>query len=607
MLQSEVVLDRMIQKVTGLTLLVIFLIFAAVMHALWISEQFAFAGYWDDTWMLVGNIEKMPSGLWAPISWILDQEGDMAGALIWILLAIGKWSGLQSNWLLILFSNLAVVALVSVLCRIAIVLGVKKSVSITSGLILYSSPALIDQRAWFVPIQHTLTVLFGVLGCYWTFRLLSKPRADNQIGFAELVSLNFMLLLVGLGREIGIPLSVLVLTVLIMRRPRFYQIVSLAWLLPLLIQLQRVFTNRLGHRVEKFMVGSRFNMIRPSLDLIGKSKPSALLLLILPLIFLSQYVLVRRPVETNSPLPKNHWYLKSSGQALIVLRVVVLALCFLCIWLPRVGTPLLAITPPFAYLSNEYLYYFARWSHTQFELNVYWIGVVVTFLVVLTFRRALFLVIAIMSFLFTLPYLLPLSATVEVAKYVPATSATRYSVYFLPLAMCILIHFWEQVFKLLESLLPKFQSVAQFLIPAVLGLVLMSGQLGPIEQRSFDYQSITPVVCSSDRFSLLSTSGDYFMQGYINLYVADPLEVLYDDYRIRHQPELVLRTVDAKNLDTTCNFPVYALLEGLGSWVGGDSQTRLDQIREQLGSRSEDDLREDVFDVYRLMKSRGEI
>ncbi|GEM_PF-1785243 len=597
----------MIQKVTGLTLLVIFLIFAAVMHALWISEQFAFAGYWDDTWMLVGNIEKMPSGLLAPISWILDQEGDMAGALIWILLAVGEWSGLQSNWLLILFANLAIVALVTVLCRIAIVLGVKKSVSITSGLILYSSPALIDQRAWFVPIQHTLTVLFGVLGCYWTFRLLSRPRADNQIGFAELLSLNFMLLLVGLGREIGIPLSVLVLTVLIMRRPRFYQIVSLAWLLPLLIQLQRVFTNRLGTHVENFMGGSRFNIIRPSLNLIGESKPSTLLLLILPFIFLLQYVLVRRPVEKNSPLPKNHWYLKSPGRAMIVLRVAVLALCLLCIWLPRVGTPLLAITPPFAYFSNEYLYYFARWSHTQFELNVYWIGVVITFAAVLTFRRALFLIIAIMSFLFTLPYLLPLTATFDVAKYVPATSITRYSVYFLPLAMCLLIHFWEQAFKFLESLLPRFQSVVQLLIPAVLGLVLLVGQLGPMEQRSLDYRSIAPVVCSLDRFSVPSQSGDHFMKGYMNMYVADPLEVLYDDYRIKRRSDLVFRVLDIKNLDTTCNYPVNALLEALGPWVGGDSQTRLDQIKELLGSQSENDLREDVFDVYRLMKSRGEI
>jgi hypothetical protein len=586
---------------------VMFLILLVIAHLIWISEQFAFTGFWDDTWMFVGHIEKMPAGGLGAISWMLDQEGDMAAPLIWILLAVGEWIGLQSNWLLILFANLAIVALISVLCRIAIVLGVKKSVSITSGLILYSSPALIDQRAWFVPIQHTLTVLFGVLGCYWTFRLLSRPRADNQIGFAELVSLNLMLLLVGLGREIGIPLSVLVLTVLLMRRPRFYQIVSLAWLLPLLIQLQRVFTNRLGTHVENFMGGSRFNIIRPSLNLIGESKPSTLLLLILPFIFLLQYVLIRRPVETNSPLPKNHWYLKSSGQALIVLRVVVLALCFLCIWLPRVGTPLLAITPPFAYLSNEYLFYFARWSHTQFELNVYWIGVVVAFVVVLTFRRALFLVVAIMSFLFTLPYLLPLTATFDVAKYVPATSITRYSVYFLPLAMCLLIHFWEQAFKFLESLLPRFQSVAQLLIPAVLGLVLLVGQLGPIEQRSFDYRSITPVVCSSDRFSVPSQSGDHFMKGYMTKYVVDPLGVLYDDYRIRHRPELVLRTVDIKNLDTTCNFPVNALLEALGPWVGGDSQTRLDQIKEQLGSQSENDLREDVFDVYRLMKSRGEI
>ena len=580
---------------------------AAVMHALWISEQFAFAGYWDDTWMLVGNIEKMPSGLLAPISWILDQEGDMAGALIWILLAVGEWSGLQSNWLLILFANLAIVALVTVLCRIAIVLGVKKSVSITSGLILYSSPVLIDQRAWFVPIQHTLTVLFGVLGCYWTFRLLSRPRADNQIGFAELLSLNFMLLLVGLGREIGIPLSVLVLTVLIMRRPRFYQIVSLAWLLPLLIQLQRVFTNRLGTHVENFMGGSRFNIIRPSLNLIGESKPSTLLLLILPFIFLLQYVLVRRPVEKNSPLPKNHWYLKSPGRAMIVLRVAVFALCLLCIWLPRVGTPLLAITPPFAYFSNEYLYYFARWSHTQFELNVYWIGVVITFAAVLTFRRALFLIIAIMSFLFTLPYLLPLTATFDVAKYVPATSITRYSVYFLPLAMCLLIHFWEQAFKFLESLLPRFQSVVQLLIPAVLGLVLLVGQLGPMEQRSLDYRSITPVVCSLDRFSVPSQSGDHFMKGYMNMYVADPLEVLYDDYRIKRRSDLVFRVLDIKNLDTTCNYPVNALLEALGPWVGGDSQARFDRIKELLGSQSENELREDVFDVYRLMKSRGEI
>jgi hypothetical protein len=312
-------------------------------------------------------------------------------------------------------------------------------------------------------------------------------------------------------------------------------------------------------------------------------------------------------VEKNSPLPKNHWYLKSPGRAMIVLRVAVFALCLLCIWLPRVGTPLLAITPPFAYFSNEYLYYFARWSHTQFELNVYWIGVVITFAAVLTFRRALFLIIAIMSFLFTLPYLLPLTATFDVAKYVPATSITRYSVYFLPLAMCLLIHFWEQAFKFLESLLPRFQSVVQLLIPAVLGLVLLVGQLGPMEQRSLDYRSITPVVCSLDRFSVPSQSGDHFMKGYMNMYVADPLEVLYDDYRIKRRSDLVFRVLDIKNLDTTCNYPVNALLEALGPWVGGDSQARFDRIKELLGSQSENELREDVFDVYRLMKSRGEI
>lgn len=597
---------------------VMFLILLVMAHLIWISEQFAFTGYWDDTWMFVGNIEKMPSGLLAPISWILDQEGDMAGALIWILLAVGKWSGLQSNWLLIFFANLAIVALVSVLCRIAIVLGVKKSVSITSGLILFSSPALIDQRAWFVPIQHTLTVLFGVLGCYWTFRLLSRPRADSQIGLAELVSLNFMLLLVGLGREIGIPLSVLVLTFLMMRRPRFYQIVSLAWVLPLLLQLQRVFANRLGSHVENFMQESRLNKIRPALNLIGESKPSALLLVLLPLIFLLQYVLVRRPVRAKSPLWENHQYLKSSGQAMIVLRVAVIALCLVCIWLPRAGTPLLAIIPPFAYFSNEYLY-FARWSHTQFNLGTYWIGILITFVAILTFRRAIFLILAITSFLITLPYLLPSGATFDVSDVAPATSVTRYSVYFLPLAMCLLVHFCEQAFKLLRVLPSGFNSVAQFLIPVILGLVLMAGQLRPIEHRSFDYRSLTTVICSSDRFSVPSAS-EYFRQGYINQYVADPLKILYDDYRIRRRPGFALPTLDVKNLDTTCDYPLAALLNALGALVSGDSQAQLDRISEQLPSRvdpdtfgpplglkSEDELREEIFDVYDLMKKRGEI
>ena len=186
--------------------------------------------------------------------------------------------------------------------------------------------------------------------------------------------------------------------------------------------------------------------------------------------------------------------------------------------------------------------------------------------------------------------------------------------------MCFLVHFCEQAFKILRVLPSGFYMVAQFLIPVILGLVLMAGQLRQIEHRSFDYRSLSPVICSLDRFSVPSPSGDHFRQGYINQYVADPLEILYNDYRIRRRPEFALRTLDVKNLDTTCNYPLAPLLNALGAFVSGDSQAQLDRIREQLPSRddpdtfgpplglkSEDELREEIFDVYDLMEARGEI
>ena len=197
----------------------LFAVFAVggFLWSLWTSQRFAYTRYWDDTLLVVGQFDRAPSYLRSVSSWLLDQQGDLNGPLVYLALLPGQWLGIRSNFLLILQANLALLSLMGVLVVVARRVGISRRATVSAALILSVSHVFTDQRTWFVPIQHTLTVLFSVIALLATVHFL-RPKIYRYNLMGRLASLNFLLLLVGLGRETALPLSILVIILLVLSR-----------------------------------------------------------------------------------------------------------------------------------------------------------------------------------------------------------------------------------------------------------------------------------------------------------------------------------------------------------------------------------------------------
>jgi hypothetical protein len=269
----------------------------------------------------------------------------------------------------------------------------------------------------------------------------------------------------------------------------------------------------------------------------------------------------------------------------------------------------LAITPPVDRFAHDYLF-LDRWSHTSFDLRIYFVGITFTFAAALSLRRAPFQLVTIVSFVLPLPYLIPPSATFSAFEVNPATSVTRYSVYFLPVAACLLTQLLEYSFRYVRRIQPKFQLWLVMISTLLIALLLLINQSRFIQTRANNYRSISEVTCSSERFFAPTPRAFAFLGfEYTYKYVANPIQELFNDFRVKRQPEFRWKAVEAmdlRNLDITCDYSIDFLLQELGARVSGDSQTRLDKIRDSLDFQSETVSRNEIFEVYRLMQMRGE-
>jgi len=572
---------------------VLFAVFAVggFLWSLWVSQRFAYTGYWDDTLLVVGQFDRAPSDLRSVSSWVLDQQGDLNGPLVYLALLPGQWLGIRSNFLLILQANLALLSLIGVLVVIARRLGISRRATVSAALILSVSHVLTDQRTWFVPIQHTLTVLYSIVAVWATVHFLrTKTTAINPTW--RLASLNFLLLLVGLGRETALPLSILVIVLLVLSRTFLGYLFGLSWTIPVIIQVQRTFSGRLGNRVEWFLEGSRIGVLRPSIETLASVPPSLLIAIFLPALTLVQMILVQTVNRHLSMTDGLTPILKHLHRLRRPISVVVLALWGTCLTFPRVGTPLLAILPPFHLFADTTI---VRWQLSSFSPLIYLIGISISFATL--FLRNVSPLLGLLcttTFFLTIPYLIGQYESSLVDGPMGASSVSRYSVYFLPLAFFMFALMYDN----LQAILMARALHALVLNTSVALLVVVSAVVGTqqLQRRAELYRSIYYVSCANDSYVMPTLAFERFRKGYLGRYVDDPYKTLVDDSMIKRLMKSVdtrpyTEDVDLAELNFSCTYPVEWLLEVVGPKVDGDVQQKLDQIRVEIGRTPESALR----------------
>lgn len=569
----------------------------AIAHAFWVAEQFAYTGYWDDTLLLVGWLDYAPSGFFSYIPWALDQQGDLNGPLIYLTLLPGHLLGIQSNYLLVLIGNIALSFLILILGAIAVRLGIGLWAAVVSTLIFCFSHVFSDQRTWFVPIQHTLTVLFSVLAVLFMFRLLRAEISTVSL-ISGTLGLNFLLFLVALGRETALPLSVLVVGLLIWSRNSKALVLGISWIIPVIIQVQRTFSGRLGNRVEWFLEGVQLDAIRPSINLLAQSRPSTFVAMFVPALVVGQILLLPRVnhsrgvTEALTRAPRHIFQLPKR------LRVVTLGLWGICLTFPHVGTPFLGSVPPFHLLASTTV---ERWQISRFSMPTYLVGISISFIALTRKSVPPWLnLLSVTTFLLTLPYLIGQYESTFVDGSMGATSVSRYSIYFLPLAFLAFASLLQGLVGALRSKRAAWSILCAGLALLVVTSATLSTQ--SVQRRSELYRSVNFIRCSEESYFMPSVAFERFRQGYLSLYVRDPLITLLDDSRIKR----VLLTapirrytdsVDLNTLDQSCTYPVEWLLEVLGPSFYGEAQQKLDEFRSRIGLVAESQLRDEVWQL----------
>jgi len=501
------------------------LVLVAVLHSFTIAKYFLLSGYWDDTILFVGIVDSAPSNPIRALIWILNQSGDLNGPLVNTLLYGLNITGLLSNYSLILFSNLALVALIGLLAHVAIKLGASAGLSFLTGVLLYFAPILIEQRTWPVAIQHTLTVFFSVAACYMTYEIASTPNVTRQRTLIQLSLLNVILIMLAFGRETGIPLSIVVIATLGILRVRFISALVLGWLIPLVFQVHRLGTGRLGTHVG-WSVDDFTRHIRYYLGQIANAiTPAQLLLFCIVVIPLTQLATLRRDRTVARDVRSVRTLRKIISP--VNRRGLLFCVCSLLYLYPAAGTPLMGLLPPLSAFGREQLV-LGRWSQFGFSDSIY-LSVLTAFvgvaIIINSIRLNKLLAVTVLC---TAPYLLMGdSLTINLFGKSPS-SLSRYSLYFVPLAYVFILDLlaWLKIRRLRN----RTYYQALFLVTVSLWLIPQaSQQQDSLIHRSAEFSSISVHRCGATSYVRLSGMGNWYVNAYVKDFVANPELAIFND------------------------------------------------------------------------------
>lgn len=567
------------------------LVLVAVLHSFTIAKYFLLSGYWDDTILFVRLIERAPSNPIHALPWILNQPGDLNGPLLLTLLYGFNITGLLSNYSLILLSNLALVALLALLVHIAIRLGAPAGLSCLSGALLYFAPVLVEQRTWFIAIQHTLTVLFSVAACYLTYSIASVPNSARRRSGNRLVLLDLTLILVALGRETGLVLSVVVIGVLGVVRPRHFKVLALGWLIPSVVLIHRFISGREGTHVQGIL--RRFTNEIPStwgLAEIGITPTQLVLLCAIAIPVIQTGVLPRdRSTQQRVVTARNTEQRRASAGTTALISGVWLVL----VQFPATGVSLVALLPPFSATGSEKLV-LGRWSMFGFGAGTYHFVVVFMIAIALYLGSQSISVLLATTVLCTAPYLAAGAGILSVVSERPTETLSRYAVYFVPAVYFVLNELFRKVRATYSHIFVRSTPYLLILLP--LWFVPQAFGLDQLlQQRSSEFSSFIVESCSSRSYIVLSEiTGGFVTNEYAPVLVSDPALALLNDSKLKSQfPDLDAQIVTQSDVLQYCfdDLPIESLVERVSMYSSGDVQVQLDNLIAEIPIEDEEALR----------------
>ena len=563
----------------------IFVLICGIAHCLWIAEKFAYTGYWDDTIIFVRHSADGPSNPFQFFLWLLDDYksldgtlhvGDLYGPWLVGIIKFGSSIGLLSNWFLILISNFALLGLSATLYFIAVKLGAKRSHSGIAAIIIYFSPQFIDQRTWYVAMQHTTTVLFLVLASYKTYVLLNL--SDNKKLKSNQITLNILLILVSLGREIALPYGILVILVVLYTRRPNYQTVTVAWTLPIIYWIQGIIVGRAGTHTQYAIDGLGVNRLQNQLLKYLDFPASKLLFVSMILIIVLQFVLLKKSNKFNGDLKRqdiqsnSEFNLRANTTKItVVLYATVILLIVNYRSVATFGTI-------FSPTGNTYsIYEFnQRWSITDIGHLPFYLSVIFIIFLLVCCANKWFILITTATVLCTLPYLSSNNIiSDEEASGNGVSFMTRYSIYFVPALFFLLIGTLQQVKNS-----QQISKISKKTFNSFLQLILLfaifnhaSGQNSEINLKTIDFKSIQQFKTreGNDIYCLTPLAKDYLILPYTKSNFPDANTIFGYDFRsgTKFRDEIECYWFE-KKLDE-----IYSLL---GAQISREDQKTLDEI-----------------------------
>lgn len=525
----------------------IFVLICGVAHCFWIAEKFAYTGYWDDTILFVRHTANGPSNPFQFFIWLLDDYksldgnlhvGDLYGPTVIGIIKFGSSLGLLSNWFLILVSNLVLLGLSASLYFIAVKLGAKRSHCGIAAIIVYFSPQFIDQRTWFIAIQHTTTVLFLVLASYQTYAALNS-QVGHKFKF-NLMTLNVLLVLVSLGREIALPFGTLVILAMLYTRRQNYQTIIVAWTLPILYWIQGIVVGRAGTHTQRAINEYGLERLQQRLIKYLDFPASRLLFVLIVLVVSLQLVFLIKSNKFNGDqilqdLPRSSKV--NLGTNTTKITVTLYATVILLIVNYRSVATLATIFQPTGntFQISELL---ARWSITNVEPLPLILSIVFIISLLVSCTNIWYLLITPATIICALPYLIPKSTAFgATATPYGVVFMTRYSIYFAPALFFLLIGAIKQA-AILQRSIKRFSIPLASFLPLVTLFSLFNHASGlnfeirhkTNAYRSFEKTQISPF---EDIYCLTSSAVEYLSLPYAKSNFADADTFLYYDFRLK--------------------------------------------------------------------------
>lgn len=240
---------RYVQQNVGLWL--VFTVGVAM--AVWAFFSTRFLGYWDDTIFVVALARGLDGDPFAILNDLVSAPGDTYGPLLVGMTWLISETGLMGNGLLNAVASLALLGLSLVVYGCSQQLGLHRWMSTWAALALLLTPALVDQRVWFISVQHTVTItLILVVVLLGTQIVRLEARTQTERGLViKLLLLDLTFVAMAFAREVVLSAALFVTLGLLLysKSWRSTLLISVGWVIPTLAMMRAVLTGRSGTQV----------------------------------------------------------------------------------------------------------------------------------------------------------------------------------------------------------------------------------------------------------------------------------------------------------------------------------------------------------------------